>query len=715
MARGAGPPNSRGHSTMTSIGHGSDVNECSSPSSSLDCCVPARGGQPVEVMLRLVCDRLLCCDRYKRGMVTVSSFHEVLQKLDLAWGSPEVDMIMRYCLVTEDGFVHYKTLMLEFGRTRGVGILSGGDSSYRRPKDSLHCRDNVAEALYPKEEVFEDDLAKRDDYQGQMTKIARSGIGATEAIAMTAASSVPHPAVSKRLLGWTPEMTARMQRLYRRWDRCGLRDHQFIEALEELGVEVSVELRRALATFGPSRTLSFAQFMQTLHLTDFYSPSRRSRDAHPDIRDLPDSETYPPCNSTCLRHFDSSSSSHRQNEPHVQGRAHTSALQFHPVPRNPITWEEPGERQQAESFLAANNAPFLDVSCVSAVATQNDSSRTTYGSCPHSSQVDITQGSSPAAANVVSNEPSQDTAETRLTKLRFVTSQFVDGLISGYLYRLHLDRCGVSISAVMDSLIRSHEGDNCGKFRDFWMALSRSIPKAPVDGADQLVSASSTCKRNTSRPQTSGVTCTSATDPTDMQAAGQMLKKPNGIPECHRSCASPNSSLPAVAAAQTEKKTEMPAVDSAPVVTFGARLVRTDECKGRRRVIVPPSTAHQSVASMISMQGTANQPDTATAGMLSAAGARTATKSGAERLQELMERGPPTVWGHGETTETQNSITGRKGRGLVNGAIGGHQGMPSCPFGLDGQNTLDQPSQPLHHTGPRGTAIRNSTVLRLRQ
>ena len=50
-------------------------------------------------------------DTYNRGLITAAAFSRVLEDLGLKYGQKEVEEIMHYCIITEDGYVHYKELL----------------------------------------------------------------------------------------------------------------------------------------------------------------------------------------------------------------------------------------------------------------------------------------------------------------------------------------------------------------------------------------------------------------------------------------------------------------------------------------------------------------------------------------------------------------------------------------------------------------------------
>ena len=64
-----------------------------------------------QSLLKLVCDEFRVHDKYQRGIISSSAFARVFGDIGLEYGSQQADMVMQFCTITDDGFVHYKALM----------------------------------------------------------------------------------------------------------------------------------------------------------------------------------------------------------------------------------------------------------------------------------------------------------------------------------------------------------------------------------------------------------------------------------------------------------------------------------------------------------------------------------------------------------------------------------------------------------------------------
>ncbi|PHJ18361.1 hypothetical protein CSUI_007806 [Cystoisospora suis] len=212
--------------------------------------------------LTAVCDELKRRDKQGTGLVTAATFSHALADMGLPFGSPEADLVMRYCQVTDDGYVVFKELML-------------ATQSFKK-----QLTDHVSEAIAPSTVVERERL-------------------------------VPLPSPKTELTGFTPEITDAVRRLYAQWDRCCLRDWQFKEALQQMGLSSTPEFERLLAIHGPSGSVTFSQLMQALMMSDDEADnnsSRRSRRCQPEKTTIPSAADRQP---------------------------------FYEPRRNPVTWCEP--------------------------------------------------------------------------------------------------------------------------------------------------------------------------------------------------------------------------------------------------------------------------------------------------------------------------------------------------------------------------------------
>merc|ERR1740138_2046656 len=64
-----------------------------------------------EYLAAKACEKFKENDRYHNGLLTAKAFSQALDDLGLRYGQKEVEEIMQYCVVTDDGYVHYKDLI----------------------------------------------------------------------------------------------------------------------------------------------------------------------------------------------------------------------------------------------------------------------------------------------------------------------------------------------------------------------------------------------------------------------------------------------------------------------------------------------------------------------------------------------------------------------------------------------------------------------------
>ncbi|SBT79794.1 conserved Plasmodium protein, unknown function, partial [Plasmodium malariae] len=64
------------------------------------------------VLIKKICNELKKRDKNKNGLITYNTFVDVMDIFQIEYGSTIIDYMMKYCVVTEDGFVNYKKLLL---------------------------------------------------------------------------------------------------------------------------------------------------------------------------------------------------------------------------------------------------------------------------------------------------------------------------------------------------------------------------------------------------------------------------------------------------------------------------------------------------------------------------------------------------------------------------------------------------------------------------
>jgi len=167
-------------------------------------------------------------------MITAAAFSRALDDLGLRYGQQEVDNIMQYCTITDDGYVHYKELRRKLAPdTPRAKQVQAGDAIFP-PDDGRDGGSSVASSLrHQGSEQYRQ--------QGMRTEFS------------------------------PPEIdTEKVRQIYARWDRGLLTDGQFKQELYSLlGIQSNDEVERLLAVYGPSRNLSFGKLMHALQIDDF--------------------------------------------------------------------------------------------------------------------------------------------------------------------------------------------------------------------------------------------------------------------------------------------------------------------------------------------------------------------------------------------------------------------------------------------------------------
>eukprot|EP00397_Hematodinium_sp_SG-2012_P021562 GEMP01022285.1.p1 GENE.GEMP01022285.1~~GEMP01022285.1.p1 ORF type:complete len:502 (+),score=85.08 GEMP01022285.1:63-1568(+) len=181
-----------------------------------------------------LCERFRKYDTYNRGLITAASFSRSLEDLGLRFGHDEVSDILRFCTITDDGYVHYKELIKH--------------TSPEEPK----AKKNTPYAIYPAPDS-EDNAKESEPECGE-------------------ALNENNPAAKREFIAGK---THDIQKLYSRWDRGLLATPEFVKGLEELHIPISEEFRRLIQIHGPARDLGFAQLMASLQINDFIQRKAR--------------------------------------------------------------------------------------------------------------------------------------------------------------------------------------------------------------------------------------------------------------------------------------------------------------------------------------------------------------------------------------------------------------------------------------------------------
>eukprot|EP00747_Dinoflagellata_sp_TGD_P166649 gnl/TRDRNA2_/TRDRNA2_189770_c0_seq1.p1 gnl/TRDRNA2_/TRDRNA2_189770_c0~~gnl/TRDRNA2_/TRDRNA2_189770_c0_seq1.p1 ORF type:complete len:576 (-),score=83.97 gnl/TRDRNA2_/TRDRNA2_189770_c0_seq1:314-1981(-) len=194
-----------------------------------------------EYLANVFCEKFRKVDTYHRGLITAKAFSATLHELGLKYGQPEVEEILQYCTVTDDGYVHYKDLLrsVQPGTPRAKQSTAGA-AIFPSDKD-----------MWPKQSQSQ----RSPDSPGTMTS-----------------DDLDNPLARRDLLA---EKTDEIRQVYARWDRGLSTNNQFKEDLKAMGIPLTTELDRLLGVYGPSRNLPFGKLMYALQSDE--NDGRRSR------------------------------------------------------------------------------------------------------------------------------------------------------------------------------------------------------------------------------------------------------------------------------------------------------------------------------------------------------------------------------------------------------------------------------------------------------
>ncbi|CRH01020.1 conserved Plasmodium protein, unknown function [Plasmodium relictum] len=204
-----------------------------------------------------------------------------------------------------------------------------------------------------------------------------------------------------------------IRKLYSQWDKCLLKDEEFKEKLIDANIDITPEFERSLYLYGPSRSLSFANVMKTLYINS--SRNRKNRNNFINkIKDEKWRKLNVDENVQCFQ------------EPH----------------RNPIVWEEP-------NIIDADNL-IENVEAISKYLKGEEN------------------------FNLNKETISKDFFNNTVKNL---IKNYIANKISEKEFYLCLSKLNISITQELNNLIKYHESDSNGKFKDFATIIHRCIPK----------------------------------------------------------------------------------------------------------------------------------------------------------------------------------------------------------------------------------------------
>ncbi|CAG9478060.1 conserved Plasmodium protein, unknown function [Plasmodium vivax] len=214
---------------------------------------------------------------------------------------------------------------------------------------------------------------------------------------------------------YTQEKNEIIRKLYSQWDKCLLRDDEFKAKLINGNIDITPEFERSLYLYGPSRSLSFANVMKTLYIND--SKNRKNRNNF--VSKIKD-EKWRKLNID-------------ENEQQC----------FQDIHRNPIAWE-------GSNVTDADNL------------IQN---------------VELISNYLRGEENVNMRKEEFISHDFFNNTVKNLIKNYISNKISESEFYLCLNKLNISVTPQLNNLIKCHELDSNGKFKDFATTINRCIPK----------------------------------------------------------------------------------------------------------------------------------------------------------------------------------------------------------------------------------------------
>eukprot|EP00397_Hematodinium_sp_SG-2012_P032794 GEMP01034953.1.p1 GENE.GEMP01034953.1~~GEMP01034953.1.p1 ORF type:complete len:455 (+),score=75.80 GEMP01034953.1:95-1459(+) len=101
-----------------------------------------------------LCERFRKYDTYNRGLITAASFSRSLEDLGLRFGHDEVSDILRFCTITDDGYVHYKELIKHTSPEEPKAKKNTPYAIYPAPDSEDNAKEGLEELHIPISEEF---------------------------------------------------------------------------------------------------------------------------------------------------------------------------------------------------------------------------------------------------------------------------------------------------------------------------------------------------------------------------------------------------------------------------------------------------------------------------------------------------------------------------------------------------------------------------------
>mmetsp|Transcript_56222 Transcript_56222/g.97653 ORF Transcript_56222/g.97653 Transcript_56222/m.97653 type:complete len:596 (-) Transcript_56222:63-1850(-) len=200
----------------------------------------ARLRRDPEYLAHAVCEKFKQVDTYHRGLITAAAFQRALDELDLRCGQKEVDRVLQFCVITDDGYVHYKELM-----------------QYLAPEQPRAKQSSAKGTIFPEDRPKSRSGKMDDAASRQNSKVSSSNQRST----------------------FIAERMEDLQHAYARWDRGQLSNEGFKVEIRGLGLSIPKELERLLVMHDMSRNMTFGQLMSAMQIDE--NDGRRARSHYP--------------------------------------------------------------------------------------------------------------------------------------------------------------------------------------------------------------------------------------------------------------------------------------------------------------------------------------------------------------------------------------------------------------------------------------------------
>eukprot|EP00929_Paragymnodinium_shiwhaense_P119015 TRINITY_DN90900_c0_g1_i1.p1 TRINITY_DN90900_c0_g1~~TRINITY_DN90900_c0_g1_i1.p1 ORF type:complete len:549 (-),score=117.20 TRINITY_DN90900_c0_g1_i1:426-2072(-) len=192
-----------------------------------------------EYLIMTVCQQMRAVDKYSWGLITAANFTEALDSLGLKYGEPEVDDVLQYLTMTDDGYVHYKELQR---------IVA--------PSTPRAKRTNAAGTIWPKNEG----IVKLQRPYG-LDGMQREGL--------------------KQDVAFIGDVTREIRDLYVKWSHNSLSNEELKADIRHMGLKITPEFEFRLDHYEGSRQMPYQKFMNALQVAETDARRGRGRAAPP--------------------------------------------------------------------------------------------------------------------------------------------------------------------------------------------------------------------------------------------------------------------------------------------------------------------------------------------------------------------------------------------------------------------------------------------------